>query len=998
MSWWECPFNCLPEPVRFGTFIQSGLICLLIFLLPLAVAAQSTDPRGGENGQEFLAALFETQREQPSRVPALLQANSSVITPRLWQQFTDLAASAYYSEVPENSLLFYEIAKRIAEHLRDPRLLATTYYNVGRTQSALNRITQSIESYLESKKLFEEAGAHRDIIYLLSDLGSLHFILEDYRKAEYYSKQSVNIAARLENAGAPPGAWPDEYGVARALATLAEIHSREGDHDQAVDHLQRSLSLYLQLGKGGSAYDIYIADCHAALGRVYTTAGDYAQALFHIHKALGIAKTLSDPGRVANLLNSLGYLYMEQEDYAQAAEQYKQSYQTYLAQNNKRESARVLLNLGVVEQRRGSYGLALEHFKESLRTAQVSQNKDVMIAAGEGIGVVLGATGNHGGALETLNEGLALSREMNDKTRQAELLWRLAEVRYATGDYRQAAALAEDAVELARALRLPKLTYLATVTLGQAYAGLNEADLAEQTLSLAVEQVEAMRDQVAGQREETQLFFENKVAPFHALAALLLNRGRPLDALLIAERAKGRVLLDVLRGGRVDLSKVMTPAEREESRRLNRDIFDLSERARLKQAQAGPEDPETQQLYARLDAARLKYQSFLDALHASKPGMNIRRGMTPALTRDGIDRLTRGGPTAYLEYVFTKDRVHLFVLTSKSSEGGSDLRSYPLAVGPNDLRQKVERFRRMLADRQPAFAGAARELYDLLIKPAAPQLRSARTLCVIPDGPLWEVPFQGLLSAGDHYLIEDYALHYAPSLSVLLEMARPKELAVRQTGSSLIAFGSPEAGAPGTTDFRAGGGGLGPLPEAVAEVTALAKITRGKALVGREASEKNFKSLAPSYRTIHVATHGVLDDRQPLYSHLLLAKAEGGAEDDGLLEAREVMDMSLSADLAILSACETARGRVGAGEGVIGMSWAFFVAGVRTTVVSQWRVSSAGTSRLMVNFHQALKSNSDRRAGAKADAVRAAALELMKDQRYRHPFYWAGFVVVGSNE
>src|SRR2546422_1384258 len=92
----------------------------------------------------------------------------------------------------------------------------------------------------------------------------------------------------------------------------------------------------------------------------------------------------------------------------------------------------------------------------------------------------------------------------------------------------------------------------------------------------------------------------------------------------------------------------------------------------------------------------------------------------------------------------------------------------------------------------------------------------------------------------------------------------------------------------------------------------------------------------------------------PLYSHLLLTKTDGDVENDGLLEAREIMNMKLNADLAVLSACETANGKIAPGEGVIGMSWAFFVAGCRSMLVSQWRVNSDSTFQLMVNFYQDL--------------------------------------------
>jgi CHAT domain-containing protein len=157
-----------------------------------------------------------------------------------------------------------------------------------------------------------------------------------------------------------------------------------------------------------------------------------------------------------------------------------------------------------------------------------------------------------------------------------------------------------------------------------------------------------------------------------------------------------------------------------------------------------------------------------------------------------------------------------------------------------------------------------------------------------------------------------------------------------------------------------------------------------------------FKARAPGFSVIHLATHGVIDNRNPLFSHLLLTKSEGDPDDDGLLEAREIMNMKLDADLAVLSGCETANGKIAPGEGVIGMTWAFFIAGTRSVLVSQWKVNSASTSQLMANFYQALAVR-NQPGDEKAKALRAGALRLMKGTGTRHPFFWAGFVLVGAD-
>lgn len=283
-----------------------------------------------------------------------------------------------------------------------------------------------------------------------------------------------------------------------------------------------------------------------------------------------------------------------------------------------------------------------------------------------------------------------------------------------------------------------------------------------------------------------------------------------------------------------------------------------------------------------------------------------------------------------------------------------------------------------------------RELHDLLIKPAELQLQGKTTLCIIPDGILWELPFQALQPREDQYLIEDFAIFHAPSLGV------PKEVNGRKgdragTSPSLLAFGNPSISAE-TNDNR-----FEPLPGAETEVKRLAELftpNRSQILIGEQANEQAFNSFAPAASILHFATHGTFGNRRPLHSFLLLAKAGDAAKEDGLLEAREILNLKLNADLAVLSACETARGKIGAGEGVIGLSWAFFAAGCRSTLVTQWKAKSDLTADWMASFYQHLSSGKLLKAGA----LRQASLKMIGERRHQHPFYRAGFILIGSNE
>ena len=174
------------------------------------------------------------------------------------------------------------------------------------------------------------------------------------------------------------------------------------------------------------------------------------------------------------------------------------------------------------------------------------------------------------------------------------------------------------------------------------------------------------------------------------------------------------------------------------------------------------------------------------------------------------------------------------------------------------------------------------------------------------------------------------------------------------------------------------------------QVAALYDRKRSRVLIGPQATEHAVKERAAEYDILHLAAHAVTDDSQPLYSSIVLARQDDG--EDGLLEGREITQLALRARLTVLSACSTAQGRVRPGEGLIGLSWAFLVAGCPTIITTQWRVPSASTSKLMVDFHRQLA----RGEISVAEALRRAQMRLMKDRRYRHPFYWSGFVVVGA--
>lgn len=297
----------------------------------------------------------------------------------------------------------------------------------------------------------------------------------------------------------------------------------------------------------------------------------------------------------------------------------------------------------------------------------------------------------------------------------------------------------------------------------------------------------------------------------------------------------------------------------------------------------------------------------------------------------------------------------------------------------------------------------------MIVAPIADLVADLDQLVVVPDGALHYVPFEALVSgispSGEaEYLLERWAIAYAPSASTLVALQGRARAGESARALDLVAFADPAL--PGALESADGLGVLRGVEDveewrwrslqgARREVEAIAKLfgpERTKIFMGPEASEARFRqSGIDDTRFVHVAAHAFIDDREPALSSLLFAQDEG-SEEDGLLQAHEVFDLKLNAELVVLSGCETALGKAVRGEGLVGLVQAFLHSGAGAVSVSLWPVEDQSTADLMAGFYSELS-----RGVGGSQALRRAKLARLQGGSTAHPYYWAPFVLVGAS-
>ena len=724
--------------------------------------------------------------------------------------------------------------------------------------------------------------------------------------------------------------------AARALHAAAAVTQRLGQLQRTIQLASRAIEMFRRVDAGElTQNDIEAwASVYSGLGRTYQTVGNLPKATQMLEEGLQLARAGLQGRRAAEaegfLLTGLAAVAYAQHDFRTALERNTQAAQFF-------EAAEAGLGPRAPARQRTKIRRWLAESYRGIGTAQV-------------------ALLNFPEADAAFDRGLKAARLSGLREVEISLLAAAGGAALARHDWTRALGLYQQSIALAEPVKRSAGRASLYGGLAHALSGLGRTEEGLAAAREAVRYIEELRADI-GDAALRSSFLESRQRVYQFAISLALQAQHGDEAFALAERARARTFLDLL-GSQTTLSKGRTRALVDEEVRLRARL--AAAKAEAQDADGAGDSPETN---ARVEAVERDYQAFLDRVRKENVEQASLMTVEP-VTLSEIQALLPDG-TALLEYLLMEDGAVAWIL---------DRQHFAVVRIPGDrqsLVAQVRRFRAAISGLAPIqdVEAQAQALYRRLLAPVRHEIRGDR-LVIVPHGVLHYLPFAALRAPAGRWMVQDLTITTLPSASVLRYL--------RDKGASAppraLVVGNPDLGAELN------------LPWAEREARLVGqRVGAASVLLRGEATEARTKALIEGAGLVHLATHGELQEADPLSSAVLLAP--GGGE-DGRLEVREVFALDLRASLVVLSACETGLGRLSRGDEILGLQRAFLYAGAPAVVTTLWKVGDRASYELIRAFYDRLAT-----AGP-ADALRQAQIETLAS--FPHPFSWAGYELAGA--
>lgn len=826
--------------------------------------------------------------------------------------------------------------------------------DVGRTLSGalhsliyLGRYDQALEWAARARAIFERLGDTLRLARLDSNSGNILYRQDRFEEAQALYTRAY---AAFQDSGTPED-------IAAALSNMAVCAISLNDFQRALAHYREARAWCERHGM-----PLLVAEADYNIAYLHYLRGEYAQAIELYQEARAHCRKLDDRYHQALCDLDQSEMYLElnlSEDggqlAARALERFRQLGMGY-------EAAKATAFLAIATSHQGRTDRALQLFNDARKMFVRERNQVWPALIDLYKALVLYQDGRFARARRLCGAAFAFFNKssLEGKAAVCELL--LARLHLEAGELDAAGTRCRAALARAERVSSPALSCQGWFVLGGVEEARNGPEAARAAYQRSHACLENLRSQLRG--EELKIaFLKDKLAIYENLVALSLDA--PHAAFGYIEQAKSRSLADLIAFRAQALPATNATPLAGRIRELREELNWSYRQIELREVRpGGPAELERLRRRARRCEDQLA-RVLQDLETADREFLSLQNARTASL--DAV-AAALPGDTMLLEYYLARGTLYVGLL------GGGRLRIVPL--GPADevqhlfrlLRFQLSKFRlggaylrTFGATLHAATDAHLRELYGRLIAPVRAELSGER-LVIVPHGFLHYLPFHAL-GGGGRYLCDEFAISYAPSASVYVLCGAKGDGASAQS----LVLGIPDELAPYIREEV----------EAVAPILPAARL-----FLGDEASEARLREFGPASRFIHIATHGLFRQDNPMFSSIRL----GGSQ----LTLFDLYQLRLAADLVTLSGCGTGLNVVVAGDELLGLVRGLLYAGARTVLVSLWDVHDQSTAQFMQCFYSKLRETSDKTLSLRS------AMEHLRAQ-HPHPYYWAPFVLVGHS-
>lgn len=783
----------------------------------------------------------------------------------------------------------------------------------------------------------------------------------------------------------------DSTVLARMLPVIGQAYEGTGDFENASEYYKKASSLYLAVGDTAK----FITQRNNAAGLLTDYMERHSDALVDMLELREELRAFDYPRAEALVTNSLGIVSRRLGDYASAIAYYQEVIQ--ISEENGFDDllAGAYNNIGVVYTWIGRPDRAVSFFERSLGQSQIEGVPEGIRNAHINLGNAHFELKDFDESLEHFRQARVTAAELGDSLWLGTIHTGFGNTLLRAGSPEKAAVEYQQALEIANAFDLADMLMGVQFGMGDVAEHLGKPNEALDWYMQAANTLESSRGMLrasedkAGYLARSRYLFEDVIDFLSRQAVETGAASWTEEAFNFSEQAKARAFVDQLAEALANVQQGVDPVLLEDQAVLTDNLIYLRD-----ELAAAPDKEARNALRAQIREQEIEFDRVERDLRERNPAYAALRYPDPvdlstlqaSLADDDLVLAYSVGDSSSTLWSITAGRATVHLLPVRS-----------------EIKDRVDVLRYALQDPSRStsaqYADAAGGLFDVIAGPARSDIEQAGNVIIIPDDVLHYVPFEALVMApGDSYSDLSYLVNAAPvsyvqSASVLVQLQqRPAIVPTKE----LLAIGDPDFG--GTNELSAlRGNALQQLPFSGEEVSAISGLFESSSVdlyTGDSATEMAIRDdiASNTYRFVHFATHGLINDDRPDFSALALAR--GNSRGEGLLQASEIFNLPFSAELVVLSACETGLGQLVQGEGMVGLTRAFMYAGAGAIVASLWSVADASTAELMQYMYSDVVNN---KASA-ADALRSSKLSLIRNPETAHPFHWAPFVFFGDSK